>query len=443
MTPGVVALQAMVAFLWFVAVVSAAALVKGYFVLRRLARHGAWNEPAILLQSPLVPAISILAVARDVSPESREFVRRALALHYGSHELILVLDGLPEAAREEWIREFHLALAETPAGQEGRVRGVYRSPEALRLTVLDKEAGGEPALNAALQFTTAPLIALIDPECEFEPDVLLRLVRPLLETPGITAACTAWPSALPDGLAGRFGVLESIRLGLARGAAFAGWNRLLPVPGSALLVARDAVIEAGGFAAGPLELMLHLHGLAARQAGKSFKAVLVPDAVCRLRPPRSFAGLRARNTRDQRDIAGLVARRKSIAGGLAALGWGVPGLIAVRFIRPLVETAAWLVAAAGLFAGWISPALAGMVLLSTVGTGFAISLSAAALWELAAPGSPDPARVAALFLAAIPENLGYRQVRNLWQIAALVLPEKQNRGPAIQDRRPAASQAAE
>jgi hypothetical protein len=53
---------------------------------------------------------------------------------------------------------------------------------------------------------------------------------------------------------------------------------------------------------------------------------------------------------------------------------------------------------------------------------------------LAEPNSPDDRRLAALFFAAIPENLGYRQLRNLWLIAGFRAgtPEKANRGKETQ-----------
>jgi hypothetical protein len=40
------------------------------------------------------------------------------------------------------------------------------------------------------------------------------------------------------------------------------------------------------------------------------------------------------------------------------------------------------------------------------------------LRELAEPSGMAPGSLATLCLMAIPENLGYRQVRNLWLIAA-------------------------
>ena len=63
--------------------------------------------------------------------------------------------------------------------------------------------------------------------------------------------------------------------------------------------------------------------------------------------------------------------------------------------------------------GRVGPALAGLVLLSTAGMGILVSMTAVVLRELATLRGSDPATLSARFFAAIPENLGYRQVRNL------------------------------
>ena len=65
----------------------------------------------------------------------------------------------------------------------------------------------------------------------------------------------------------------------------------------------------------------------------------------------------------------------------------------------------------------VPPALAALVLVVSAGAGMVISMAAVVLRELAEPSGIAPGRLAALFLCAIPENLGYRQIRNLWLIA--------------------------
>ncbi|HYW48888.1 MAG TPA: glycosyltransferase [Bryobacteraceae bacterium] len=414
--------QLLALWLFGAGVASFAALLKGCFVLRQMTRSGHTYDPAPLLRSPLVPGVSVIAVPPDVSPESREYVQHLLELHFGIYELIVVLDGPSETEMDTWRREFGLGLLTRDAVEDlptAGVRGIYGSSRPNRLLVVDKKPGGEAdALNAGVNQASFPLIALIDRDSEFPPTILLRMVLPMLETPETIAVCGAGLETTPGGLAANLAALESLRLWLVRCAAFAGYDATVPTPGSALLIRHEAILKSGGFRTGPLELVLHLHGLA-RASGKPSHVVFIPDALRCTRPTRSLKELRSRIARDQMQIGLAWRRRKAIAGGLGAIGWGIPALLATRCLRPLLETAAYVLTAAGWLTGRIDSALAGLILLTTAGMGMVVSMAAVTLRELAQRQGSDPTPLARLFFAAIPENLGYRQVRNLWLLAGL------------------------
>jgi hypothetical protein len=116
------------------------------------------------------------------------------------------------------------------------------------------------------------------------------------------------------------------------------------------------------------------------------------------------------------------------------------GLFCIRGLRPLLETAALVLAVAGWVAGAVPTALAALVLVIAIGPGVVNSMAAVVLRELAEPSGMAPGRLAALFLTAIPENFGYRQIRNLWLIAGFFgapRSPKQNRGRTVPDGAPA------
>jgi hypothetical protein len=218
---------------------------------------------------------------------------------------------------------------------------------------------------------------------------------------------------------------------MTRGAAFSDSNQALPFPGSAALVKRSSVLEAGGFTAGLLELFLRLHGVALA-ARKPYYILFLPEAITQARTPLTRADLYQRVSRDQREIAGAFFRRVSLAG---PYGWRVlRSLFYSRALRPWLETLAFILAIAGLVLGWVHISTVLLLLLATVGMGILLSMAAVVLRELAEPNSPDDHRLAALFFAAIPENLGYRQLRNLWLITGFRAgaPEKANRGRETQ-----------
>jgi len=440
------AVQVMAVSLFAMGIVTFVTLLKGSFVLRRMTRAGRQDHSPVILKSPLVPAVSTIAVPPDDSAESRQFTRRLLDLHFGRNEVVIVLDGPTEAELETWSREFRLCASTRSMGQKlqtAAVRGVYESRDPVRVVVIDKERGGTvDAWNAGVNAATSPVIGLLDPASEFSPDVLLRLIQPMLDSTDEILAVSGGVSAPPTaGAAGQLGALESLRAWLTRGAAFAGRNLTLPFPGCALLVRRGAILQAGGFTGGWLALFVRLHGLALA-TGKPYRIAFLPEPVSYSRPAHTFADLRLRTGKDQSEIVHAFRNRVAIAG---PFGWPVlRGLYFEQFVRPWLEMAAYVLAIFGLLMGWVDVSTALLVLLATVGMGMVLSMAAVVLREVAAPSSPDEKRTAALFAAAIRENLGYRQMRNLWLIAGFRKPagaDEEDGEEKAQDPPPAASVA--
>jgi len=398
-------------------------LWKGSAHLRKIAPGSLRDDTQILLKSPRVPAVSVIAVARDTSPETLGFVRRLLDLVFGHHELIVVLEDADLAELDVWTKEFSLVPSHHSVMGElktSRVEAAYESTLPLSMLVLMKNGAGDAdAWNTGVNAASSPVLAFFDPRSEFLADSLLRLIRPMLDEPELVyAVCGTALAPIPaaDKLPGSFAGLEAMRAWLGRCAAFAAEkNMMAPVPGSAMLVRRDAIIAAGGFTAGPMELFLTLEDRA-RRSPKEYRAEFVADAVGYLPPTGSMSEVRARLKRDQRSIFGALRLCKKMAGGRFSVGWGLPGIAFYRFWRPLLETLAYVLAIVGMVLGWVSLKVGLLVLLTTAGMGMVVSMMSVVLCELAASQSSDPARLSRLFWAAIPENLGYRQLRNLWLI---------------------------
>jgi cellulose synthase/poly-beta-1,6-N-acetylglucosamine synthase-like glycosyltransferase len=417
------AIEVLVVLLLAGVVGSIRALIRGCAVLRHWRREAPHPYKDVLLKSPLVPGVSVVTVVPHGNPDSMPLVRRLLALEYGEREIVVVLNGASPRAVETWMEDFHLFVSYRVSGEPlatGRVRAVYESKDPIELVVVDKEGGSEAdALNAGLNASSTPYIALIDPQSEFQQDALLRLIVPICEAPEKTlAVCGGVPDESSGTLAGRFAEIESLRAWLGRSLAFGGWNTVLPAPGQAVVIERRAIVEAGGWLAGPLEMFLQLHGNA-RKKGRPHRIAFLPDPVSRPRVVVNLDDLRGHIAREQHWIGSAMRRLRSIPGGWAALGWGMPALLWARLLRPIAETAIYLLTLAALVMGWIGGDLAILVLLATVVGGILVSMSAVVLRELAEYRASDPSKLASLFLATIPENLGYRQLRNLWLIAGM------------------------
>ncbi len=387
------------------------AMLQGKQVLRRVLRD-VRDDDSLLLKSPMAPGVSIITSPRDASPDSRAWVRRLLELFSGNHEVVVVLDGAEPLERDRWLAEFRLGPVSRRSSEDlkaARVLGVYESYDPVRMVLVDKEAGGaSDALNAGVNIAMYPVIGWMERGSRFEPNLLLRLIRPMLEQPDETVAvCGVSPAPAPAAWAARFGACAFLRTWLVRCGAFRGWNMLLPVPGAAVLVRRDAVVAAHGFRAGVAELCMRLHA-AARVAKAPYRIALVAEPVIFPPEPAGWRELGRQIARDQAELCRI------------SLGWARGadrrvrgGFLWFRLFKPLLETAGYPLALVGWILGQVDPATVLFFLVASIGSGIVVSTAAVVLPALATDRGLEPAQLKRLFLAGVLENLGYRQIRNL------------------------------
>ena len=362
--------------------------------MRRNLRASSHDFGSLLLKSPIVPGVSVVLAPPDASPESRALVRRLLDLHFGRHEVVLVLDGPSRIGTRPLGRRSSTSRARSARYPQdlptAAIRGCYVSRDPIRLLVVDKEPGGvADALNAGVNAAQYPVIGLVDREADFIPELLLRLIRPMLgDWDRTVAVCGVAPPPPAPGLAGCIGAIESLRLWLARCAAFSAWNRLLPVPGACMLVKRDAVVRSADSAPArwnsfwtctPPPAPMPRAGASPSSPRRSVSAPpRAPGTTCAAR-----CGPINNNWRRPCGRSGAGGGRKFF------------GLYCIRGLRPLLETAAYILAAAGWITGLVHPALAALVLVISIGGGIVISMAAVVLRELAEPSGMAPGRARA------------------------------------------------
>ena len=382
-----IVLGVLVAVLLALAVSRLTSLVKGSSALRRAPRGASTDFDSVMLKSAMVPGVSVVCVAADASPLWRSHIRRLLDLHVGAHEVVLVVNGVAGWSEELRLeREERTPLPPVPGAS---VRGYYVSRDPIQLLVLDVEA---PDVGIAFQTGLAAakhsVIGLLDREAEFIPEVLLRLMRPMLQEERMLAVCGLAPDspqtgAIRPGFLGKCTTLHTLRSWLEYCWQFGTSGSVALLPGACLLVKRDAIQSVKGFGPHSRELLIQLP--AQPQVG------FVPMAVSWRRSPADWTESRQQLARDR---------------------W-----YSAAIFPALVEAAAYLVTVAGLLTGAIGWPVAGIVVLATAGSGMLISMATVVLRELAEPSGMAPSELAALFFCAIPENLGYRQFRNLWLCA--------------------------
>jgi cellulose synthase/poly-beta-1,6-N-acetylglucosamine synthase-like glycosyltransferase len=208
-----------------------------------------------------------------------------------------------------------------------------------------------------------------------------------------------------------------------------GWGRLnaaLAVADSAILLRKDAVVEAGGFRgdilAPEMELVARLHRLW-RAKGERYVVAVVPDPICWTPAAASIGELRAQRMRWQVSLAqSLTANRALLVTrhGGAPRWFAVPFLLLVELYGPAIEIPAYLLLST-MFVMGLLPGMAFVAFIALVfALGFLVSMSSLLLEEISFRLYPRWGQAARLVLAAVVENLGYRQLVACWRLDALI-----------------------
>ncbi len=389
--------------------------------------------------------ISLVVPAYNESASIITSVKAMLQLEYPQYELIIVNDGSSDDTLQKLIDEFD--LREFPEAYRARVkcapvRGVYRSTRISNLRVVDKENGGSKAdaSNAGINICRYPLVCVVDADSILQPDSLRRVVRPFLEDP--TTVAVGGTVRIANGCKVRQGFLETV--GLPRNflalvqvveylRAFLfgrmGWspiNGLLIISGAFGLFHKETLIEAGGYnpdAVGEdMELVLRLHRLM-KAKHKPYRITFVPDPVCWTDAPENLRDLKSQRVRWQHGLGQALALNKSLItnarGG--AVSWvAIPFYIVFELFGPIIEVAGYLFIIASAWMGWLSFPEASIFLGLAIGLGVLLSTSAIMLEEISFRMYPRFRQLMLLYLIAIVENFGFRQLTAIWRFQGLI-----------------------
>lgn len=427
--------------------------VSAYFVIRR--HHATFSayEQQTLLDSPLLPSISLIVPAYNESATARDSVGGMLRLNYPRYEVIVVNDGSKDNTLDVLVDEFRLyRSARNPSGSLATkpIRGVYESFDPVKLVVVDKENGGKAdSINAGINMATSPLVMVVDCDSLIDKDGLFQMVKPYLEDPDRTIAVGGTVRAVNDcrvengvvtgikasrSWLANFQAIEYLRAFLGGRIGFSLVNCLLIISGAFGLFRRDAVLEAGGFDESTIgedmELVVRLHHIW-RKMKRPYRIVYVAQPVCWTEVPQSLKILQRQRKRWQRGTVESLFRHREM---LLNPKYGTVGMFSFPYfflfemMGPAVECLGYFLTVIGLVFNIIAPAIAILFFLVSIITGILLSTSALVLEEFTRNRYPGWRDSIHIFLAAVLENVGFRQLLTIWRVQGLIEGIKGKKG---------------
>lgn len=393
------------------------------------------GEFARIEASPMTLPISVVIPAWNEEKVISQTVLAALALRYPQFEVIVVSDGSTDGTIRQLAENFNLRASHkvAPAYLKTQpVTGVYLSPEHPNLTVIDKANGRRAdAINAALNHAVFPLVCVMDADCIFEDDALLRAARPFLQNSKVVAAGgIVRPSnglVVKDGKIRTFGLPEKLlplmqcveylrsfqwaRVGLARIGC------MLCISGAFLIARRETLLKMGGMdpeaITDDIEFTVRLHRHLCETEGTARgKVAFIPDPICYTEVPDTMAIYSSQRNRWQRGTLQALGKHKKMTLNPK---YGMAGMVGMPFFwlfegfSALIEFAGYILVAFAMAFGVVTLRELVLFLIFAVVLGTFTSLVAIMLQERTRMRVGSAEDLMRLTVASLVENLGFHQ----------------------------------
>jgi len=417
--------------------------VSSMFYLPRFMREHS-TEDLSPLHADFEPPVTIIVPAYNESATIASSVRALLQLEYPEYEIVIVNDGSTDDTLQVLIDAFSLKpFPEVYRKQieTKPVRKIYRSTRFSNIRVIDKHNGGKAdSINTGINASYFPLFCCVDADSVLERDSLKRVVRPFIEQPETVASggvvrvlngCTVDNGfiskvGLPTNILALFQVVEYLRAFMFGRLGWSPMNALLIISGAFGVFRKETVISVGGYLTHSIgedmELVVRMHRALIKKK-TPYKIQFVPDPVCWTEAPEKLSVLRRQRIRWQIGLAESLTMNMPLLfnrnGGIVS--WvAFPFFLLFECFGPILEVAGFIIVSYAFYIGLVPNEFFVTFLLLAVGLGILVSVISLSLEEVSFRTSNNAFELFLLFLVAIIENLGYRQLNALWRLSGII-----------------------
>jgi len=388
--------------------------------------------------------ITIIVPAYNEREGIVQCVYSLLQLEYPDYQIIVVNDGSTDGTLEQLFENFKIRQASfTPyyeiASQP--IKAVYLSPAYPNLVVMDKENSGKAdSINAAINISRNPLIAVIDADSILERDCLMKIVRPFMENTNVVAVggdvriangCKVNRGSIEGvGLSKswlvRFQVIEYLRAHLFGRNGFDFLNGILILSGAFSCFRRDALIDIGGYKPGSvgedLQIIVRFQK-ELRIKNPKTRVTFIPDPVCWKIVPEKIKTLSSQRARWQKGTIETIRQHKELFFNpdYEWLGMIVyPYYTFFEVFGPLIEITGYVVFVISYYLGIVPLSFAVAFFTAAFLYGVVLSTLSVCLEELSFKKYKKVKHLIILMIASLLENFGYRQMTAFWRFKGFI-----------------------
>lgn len=412
-----------------------------------------------IFESEFYKPLSIIIPAFNEEKTIVENIHSVLALQYPEYEIVVVNDGSTDKTLSLLKEHFRLVPSlrnfETPL-ESSPIIQVYDSLDHPQLVIIDKENGGKAdSLNAGINVSQYPLVCNIDADSLIDSNALLQITEPFVMDKRVVAAggtiriannCVVKGSKvlevkIPDTAWPLFQVVEYLRAFLFGRVGWARINSLLIISGAFGIFRKKHLITAGGYrrdtVGEDMELVLRMNRVLKKEE-REYRVVFLPDPVCWTQVPEDKKNLQRQRRRWQRGLGQSLFMNKELFFNPS---YGILGLIAypffffVEFLGPVVEFFGYFMVLLTFVLGIGSEDFFILFFVAAVLMGILTSVLSLLLEEISYRKYKRLRDSMILFLFAIIENFGYRQLVSFWRLQGLIDFLRKREGWGEQKRR--------
>ena len=396
-----------------------------------------------IFRSEFYKPISFLVPGYNEESTIVDTIRSVLALRYPEYEIIAINDGSTDKTMDMLKEAFELKVSAKDYKYDiecEKIRYIYRSVKHPNLVVIDKENGGKSdALNAGINVSRFPIFCNTDADSVLDDGALLRMVDPFVKdwrviacggTIRIANDCEIRDGQvtkvnLPKNPWARFQLVEYLRAFLFGRVGWSALNGVMILSGAFSVFRRSAVIEAGGYSkktvGEDMDMVLRVQK-AMNDKGRPYRVVFLPDPVCWTQVPEDRKSLSGQRRRWQRGLCESLFMNTEMFFNPRYKSTGIisyPFHFFFEFLGPVIELSGYIIFILSLFLGILNPPFIILFLTAAILLGVMLSVSSI-FFEVAF--FRDYYRfkdIMILFLYAILENFGYRQLHSWWRIRGI------------------------